>query len=409
MRIFATSVGYLGNLGGIGGAHQKCQAAAAARGYQGVFRALLSNTAINARELLTVGYPVLRASDGGLVESSDLFAGPVQNAIGKTVDGVWTGSRGPTMTPAECCADWRSSTGTGTHGDPAVATAAWFGGGSHDCTNLYGLYCLEQPAPLGAVLAISPRTAVLLTAEKLPASGTPVTLTVENVGDAPSATIGIKVSDTAHFEVASDACTGKTLASGSTCAVTLRLSATTPGTLAGTLVVTANNQPQATLKGAAGSLAFLTTVTFSGDLGGPDGADAACSSRAKAVGLGGTFKAVLSTDTVDAKSRFSIRYPVITTSADVIASANFWTQSPENKGARDERGVHVQGAIAWAGTLSGGTKATETCSGWTSSSGNGATVNPTGYWCSTAPIFAGCASFSPKPCSSLLPLLCLGE
>src|SRR5580692_9705113 len=48
---------------------------------------------------------------------------------------------------------------------------------------------------------------------------------------------------------------------------------------------------------------FVTSATFTGDLGGQKGADAKCARVAKAVGLSGTFKAWLSTSKRNAKDK----------------------------------------------------------------------------------------------------------
>jgi hypothetical protein len=48
---------------------------------------------------------------------------------------------------------------------------------------------------------------------------------------------------------------------------------------------------------------FVTSQTFMGDFGGIDGADAKCQEAASATGLGGTFIAFLSTNSVPAKDR----------------------------------------------------------------------------------------------------------
>jgi hypothetical protein len=48
---------------------------------------------------------------------------------------------------------------------------------------------------------------------------------------------------------------------------------------------------------------FTTSLSYSGALGGLAGADAKCQERARAAGLPGTFVALLSTTTVDARSR----------------------------------------------------------------------------------------------------------
>ncbi len=409
VRIFVTEGGYLGNLGGIGKAHALCQDEAnslghTGLGHTGIFRALLSSTGILARDLLIIpsDAPVVRASDGTVV-AGDLFAGslqkPISTSSAKPV--AWTGGLTPPLKQEDCCGDWRSAAAS-THGRAGATTATnetWADYAIYPCNNASRLYCVEQAAPLGAVLTLSPRTAALPVPE---ATSKAASFTVENVGDTASGTLAIALDNKASFEVTSDDCTGKSLAPGETCKVSVQAKAAKPGAFTGTLEVTADNRPQASLKSAAGSLAFATTVSYAGSFGGLAKADAACVARAQAVGLGDKYKAVLSDDSTDAKSRFpAIRYPVITTTADVIASTDLWSQSPENGGARDELGAVVH--TVWTGTLVGGGKAPQTCSSWTSTVGDGAVAALT---CPSGSIF-GCGSA--RLCNTSLPLLCLGE
>jgi hypothetical protein len=51
------------------------------------------------------------------------------------------------------------------------------------------------------------------------------------------------------------------------------------------------------------NMVFITAATYDGNLGGLDGADAKCAAEASAVGLSGAYVALLSTETVDARSR----------------------------------------------------------------------------------------------------------
>jgi hypothetical protein len=62
---------------------------------------------------------------------------------------------------------------------------------------------------------------------------------------------------------------------------------------------------------------FITSTIYKGNLGGLSEGDAKCQARADAVGLGGTWKAILSTSTVPAKSR--IGYEV----AEKVVAAGF--------------------------------------------------------------------------------------
>jgi hypothetical protein len=69
---------------------------------------------------------------------------------------------------------------------------------------------------------------------------------------------------------------------------------------------------------------FVSSETYTGDLGGLDGADAKCQALADAAHLGGTFKAWLSTSTVDAADRLTHSTRPYTL-VDGTLIANDWT------------------------------------------------------------------------------------
>ena len=116
---------------------------------------------------------------------------------------------------------------------------------------------------------------------------------------------------------------------------------------------------------------FVTSATFTGDLGGQKGADAKCARAAKAVGLSGTFKAWLSTSKRNAKDKLGTArgfvridgQPFADQVSDIVAGRIF------NPLDIDENGdAHPDSPNpVWTGTLDAGTVATtDTCSDWTS-------------------------------------------
>ena len=122
---------------------------------------------------------------------------------------------------------------------------------------------------------------------------------------------------------------------------------------------------------------FVTSATFTGDLGGQKGADAKCARAAKAAGLSGTFKAWLSTSKRNArdklgKARGFVRVdgqPFADRVSDILAGRIL------NPLDIDENGDQSINAV-WTGTLGDGTVANtppppgftpgDTCSDWTS-------------------------------------------
>lgn len=175
------------------------------------------------------------------------------------------------------------------------------------------------------------------------------------------------------FSFTADTCNGNTLVQGATCTVSIRAKATfpgdKPGPISGTFTVTANNNPSIALSGyaAAGrTRIFLTINSYNGNLGGLAGADTTCNNEATTLGYGGTWKALLSDSTTNAKDRLTITYPVMRAGDDVIVdSTNIWDASLQNAISSDGKG-------AMTGTGTDGTKNSNGgtfCNDWTTASG----------------------------------------
>lgn len=136
------------------------------------------------------------------------------------------------------------------------------------------------------------------------------------------------------------------------------------------------------------SMSFFITSVGVGDganLGGLDGADAHCASLAEAAGVTGkTWRAYLSTDTVDARDRIGAG-PWHNARGDKIADDVATLHSDAN-GITKETGLDETGAVVQGrgddpnrhdiltGTMADGTAAPETCGNWTSSGAEGAAM-----------------------------------
>jgi hypothetical protein len=128
------------------------------------------------------------------------------------------------------------------------------------------------------------------------------------------------------------------------------------------------------------NVAFVTAGTYGAAMGGLAGADAICASDASAAGLPGTFVALLSTPTVNARDRVAgargwVREdgaPV----ADMLGAALMQSElfDPID---HDATGTRVDYGIpyAWTGSLYSGTYdlGDANCAAWTSTSGNAMT------------------------------------
>ena len=113
---------------------------------------------------------------------------------------------------------------------------------------------------------------------------------------------------------------------------------------------------------------FISSNTTNGNLGGLSGADASCQARAAAAHLGGTWKAWLSTSTVNAKDRIpDAEYRLVDRSTIVANNkADLIDGSIDANINKDEFGA-VRVPDAWTGTSGAGTViANEICNDWTS-------------------------------------------
>ncbi len=115
------------------------------------------------------------------------------------------------------------------------------------------------------------------------------------------------------------------------------------------------------------NIAFVTSTVHTGALGGLAGADAICQARATAGGLAGTYRAWLSTSTVNASTRFGAasgwvrvdNKPFVNSISDLTAGRVFYPLSI------NERGASELGSTVWTGTAANGTLAGTACTDWT--------------------------------------------
>jgi hypothetical protein len=157
-RVFVTSTGYPGNLGGLAGADAKCQERATAAGLGGTFKAWLSaaGTGNSAAERLThATVPYVRV-DGAQVAANftDLvdtaLTAPISiDEFGNLFTGfnvAWTGTHGDGSSATDNCNGWLSSSSgdKGQFGAVLETGGAWTGNGDISCTFGLHLYCFEQ-------------------------------------------------------------------------------------------------------------------------------------------------------------------------------------------------------------------------------------------------------------------------
>jgi hypothetical protein len=139
--------------------------------------------------------------------------------------------------------------------------------------------------------------------------------------------------------------------------------------------------PSEVRNGGPSCTVFITSATFTGNLGGLLGADSQCQMLAEAAGLSGTYRAWLSTADTSPSVRFTqaiVPYPRV----DGTLIANDYDDLTDgditNSITLDENGVdRSSGARLWTGTDSDGSPLGANCSDWTSTDGGGQAENQT--------------------------------
>lgn len=148
-------------------------------------------------------------------------------------------------------------------------------------------------------------------------------------------------------------------------------------------------------------VAFVSSQSYMGDLGGLSGADAKCQALATAAGLSGTYKAWLSTNTEDAINRIiDTKYVDISGAVIADSKADIIDGTLQNPLEKTETGETNPNGIAFTGTLANGTREmNNNCANWTSKT----TFGNAGFPSSTASFWTDAQSYS---CSNTASLYC---
>lgn len=160
-RIFVTSENWKGDLGGPGGADQKCKRLANSATLDGSWRAVVSTSLAGAAVRVAALAPVFnlnspadRVFDGSVqmwsTDSSDApYARIRYDESGTdTTEEVWTGTRadGTVSTSPATCDDWTDGSGSssGRTGDSnSTDTEEWIDKNIRNCNKKFHLYCID--------------------------------------------------------------------------------------------------------------------------------------------------------------------------------------------------------------------------------------------------------------------------
>lgn len=349
LRTFATSATWTGNLGGLDGADAKCQTEADAAGYGGSWKAIISDSTTAASDRLNLGYAIVAANPTSrIIESSNLWGNSLENNYNWSTD-LWTGTGGNGSSLSSNCQDWTSSSSTlsGVHGHANNSNSGWVNNGTSTCNTARRLYCIEQ-----TVLSFNAKTNV------------PVNTLVNSntVTVNASGAVSISGAGSPEFQVNGGSwVTSGSVSPGDT--VRLRLTSASAINTLRTATVTIAGTPTAwnvtTQVWALRS--FITGGTWTGNLGGVDGADDKCQTEADGAAYGGVWKAIISDSTTEAKDRLTLSYPIVraSTLTTTIETSNLWGSSLENS--------YGWSVFVWTGANADGTHELPNCNDWASS------------------------------------------
>jgi hypothetical protein len=153
--VFVTNATFTGNFGGLSGADQICQDAAAQAGLSGIFKAWLSDSTTSVTSRITPASDPYQRIDGVVIANnwadlldSSLFAPISITEYGAAVvgTGVWTNTKGDgsIASTTNTCTDWSSSSGQGFRGNNSSTGRIWTNNGLMACSNDFHLYCVQQ-------------------------------------------------------------------------------------------------------------------------------------------------------------------------------------------------------------------------------------------------------------------------
>ncbi|MFB6352042.1 MAG: hypothetical protein ABEN55_00770 [Bradymonadaceae bacterium] len=111
------------------------------------------------------------------------------------------------------------------------------------------------------------------------------------------------------------------------------------------------------IDGTCAHRVFVTSVKYTGDLGGLEGADKKCARRASGAGASGSWKAVLSDSNRAARDRLDIGAAIVRWDGDKVAdgASDLWDGSLANPIAISEQNGTVRDRV-WTGTNGDGSR-----------------------------------------------------
>ncbi len=329
--VFVSSATYGGDLGGILGANTKCQTLATAQGFSGTWTAILETSVSPMKSNLPWNWGQLRRLDGAAVATSwaDLWDGSIVNPINVSETlatqnrEVWSGGMGNN----DACAGFSVNGGgwVGQGGNSTQSTAHWLHSGTYNCSEMKSIYCMadfagvndSSPLPLTFTRKTTMNAGEVVDSDESTVGGITVPITAVLSGTQGNPVLKIN-------GVAS-ASTTATVQLGDKIKITMTAPTVAGTEYSNTLILGSDvySIQLGYVDTSKGARVFVTSQTTSPGAGLSQ-FDSFCTSAAETAGLGGTWKALISTDSVDAKNRVPWNWNTLKLTDGTTLVANNW-------------------------------------------------------------------------------------
>ena len=427
--IFATNNIYPGNFGGMYYADFACQLEAQNAGLSGTWLAIISSSTLSAKNRIVVGQPFYNtASTPQLVTiSNSLWSGGLTNTINYTATGATVGLASPTWTGSQSdgsygsgntCSDWTSTSGNGDTGNTNSTSSYWVDTyGPAACTGYNLFYCINQqtssaaPSEVSGLSGQATGGGVYLSWASGGGTTAAYQIAYQSGNTAPSnCHSGTVISaysmfvNSPYYQVTG--LTGGQNYSFRVCAANSDLTSFSTGATTTVTVPT-------TLTTETSPSIFVTANAYKANFGGIYFADFACQLEANNASLGGTWLAIISDSTHNARDRIKVNKAFYNTCPSgsggpqlVTITSTLWQGYITNMINYTAGGVTNTSSPVWTGTNWDGTyDSGNTCSDWTSNSGHGETGDSghtNNYWL---------AAYGPSSCtgSNTMGFFCINQ
>lgn len=427
-EIFVTSTDYDGNMmagttghasafaDGYEGIDFRCQYSADQAGLSGTWRALASFSDLDAKDKIAIRGPIYNMNSELIAtDATDLWDNSISATINYSETGADVGSKivftatqatGAKTTYYSFCGDWTTTAGYQFYGRTYDVNAYWAHYNGTACSGTNPIYCINQYTPeLTGIDAVTGTGA----------DGT-VTVSVDFPADTSDYS-SVKIRRLAGAEAPSRDCSTDGVEVKSYTTFTDDSFTDSPGDPGAqfsyracvydqdsNLAYSNHYKEKVKSKGLPHRI-FVTSTTTTGNLGGLTGGDAYCQNLADTAAIGGTWKAMLSSSTVNVLDRISITGPIYDINDDLLAadSADLWDGSIAVPIKYAEDGSDVGTQNVFTGSKTDGTKETtynSFCGDWTNTTWYvfyGRTTDVNGYW----------TYYNGKACTDSLHLYCI--